>query len=159
MNQRRLTPRQEQMLVHLQTYHAKNGYSPSLKEIAQDFDLRSTSTVHSHLQALQAQGYVRRFDRRPRSLRITNLGYHYLKLIRPEVENQLELWRRRHRNQQRVFEEIPAELLMAPLHSGGARPTGHRGITPTTFTGSAACRGTGWTGPLARAIIGTNFNF
>lgn len=111
--QHRLTIRREDLLIYLQDYRTQHGYSPSLKEMAAEFKLSSASTVHAHLLILEQKGLIQRYSRRPRGLHITPLGQHYLKLIRPEVEGELERWRRRLRNQKAALAQIPVEVLLA----------------------------------------------
>jgi repressor LexA len=54
-----LTPKQGELLKVIQTYIGKNGFPPSIREIAKLMGLSSTATVHTHLQALKAKGYIK----------------------------------------------------------------------------------------------------
>jgi len=65
-----LTKRQSQILDFVKKYSEKNGYSPSLDEIAGKFGLSSLSTVHYHLSQLQEKGLITRQDSIPRSIQI-----------------------------------------------------------------------------------------
>jgi repressor LexA len=59
-NYDRLTHRQEEILNLLSEFTAENGYPPSVREIGTVLGLSSASTVHSHLGALEAKGYIKR---------------------------------------------------------------------------------------------------
>jgi len=65
-----LTKRQKELLDFLKKYIAKHGYSPSLEEIAEHFNLSSLSTVHYHLSRLEQAGLISRYDFLPRSIQI-----------------------------------------------------------------------------------------
>jgi repressor LexA len=56
----KLTERQTEILKLLASFIATNGYPPSVREIGTALGLSSASTVHSHLGALEAKGYIRR---------------------------------------------------------------------------------------------------
>jgi len=55
-----LSDRQQEILDFLNTFTAKNGYPPSVRDIGNAVGLSSSSTVHSHLNALEDKGYIRR---------------------------------------------------------------------------------------------------
>ena len=65
-----LTKRQKQILDFIKEYMSKHGYSPSLEEIAENFNLSSLSTVHYHLTKLEAEGAISRYDYLPRSIQV-----------------------------------------------------------------------------------------
>jgi len=46
------------------------GYPPSVREICKGVNLRSTSTVHRHLERLETKGYIRRDPTKPRAIEI-----------------------------------------------------------------------------------------
>jgi repressor LexA len=66
----RLTRRQADILTFVQRYTESHGYPPSVREIGQAMGLTSSSTVHSHLAALERKGYLRRDPSKPRALEI-----------------------------------------------------------------------------------------
>ncbi|MBU0653598.1 MAG: transcriptional repressor LexA [Gammaproteobacteria bacterium] len=51
-----LTRRQQQVMDIIQTLYARNGYAPTLDEIAQESGINTRSTVHQHVQALIREG-------------------------------------------------------------------------------------------------------
>jgi len=65
-----LTRRQQEILTFIQRYTDAHGYPPSVREIGQALGLTSSSTVHSHLSALEKKGYLRRDPSKPRALEI-----------------------------------------------------------------------------------------
>lgn len=70
----KLSRRQEEILSFVASYKQENGYSPSLREIAEAFGLASVATVHQHVAALQKKGYVSKDWNRGRSLELSELG-------------------------------------------------------------------------------------
>lgn len=56
----KLTPKKKKILDFIKKYVAKNGYSPTLEEIAKKFRLKSLATVHQHLKELEKSGYLKR---------------------------------------------------------------------------------------------------
>lgn len=69
---RALTPRQQQILEHIAGSIRRSGIVPSVREIGAALGLRSPSTVHQHLLALERKGFVRRDGDRMRVLEVTN---------------------------------------------------------------------------------------
>jgi repressor LexA len=65
-----LTRRQQEILTFIQRHSDAHGYPPSVREIGQALGLTSSSTVHSHLSALEKKGYLRRDPSKPRALEI-----------------------------------------------------------------------------------------
>jgi len=63
-----LTRRQRQVLDFISGFVEKEGYSPSLEEIASAFDLSSVATVHKHVKHLVDKGYLRKAWNRSRSV-------------------------------------------------------------------------------------------
>ena len=56
---RSLTPKQKEVLDYIVEHHQLQGYAPSFREIAQALHLASPSTVHVHVHALKARGYLK----------------------------------------------------------------------------------------------------
>ena len=65
-----LTPRQRQILEFVDEEARHRGYPPSVREIGKAVGLTSTSTVHAHLSALVAKGYLLRDATKPRALNV-----------------------------------------------------------------------------------------
>lgn len=70
----RLTDRQQEILTFVRRYTESHGYPPSVREIGQAMGLTSSSTVHSHLGALERKGFLRRDPSKPRALEILRDG-------------------------------------------------------------------------------------
>lgn len=65
-----LTKRQNQILDFILSEISRKGYPPSVREIGQAVGLSSSSTVHSHLAALEKKGFIRRDPTKPRALEV-----------------------------------------------------------------------------------------
>ena len=65
-----LTDRQRQILEYVAETVADRGYPPSVREVCDALGLASSSTVHSHFQALQKKGYIRIDPTKPRAIEI-----------------------------------------------------------------------------------------
>jgi len=65
-----LTKRQSELLDYLRQTIARQGYAPSLEEMAAHFDLSSVGTVHKHLKALEEKGAIRRQWNRSRAIEL-----------------------------------------------------------------------------------------
>lgn len=68
--QRELTRRQQEILDFIRSELHRVGYPPSVREIGEAVGLSSSSTVHSHLAALEAKGFIRRDPSKPRALEV-----------------------------------------------------------------------------------------
>lgn len=68
----RLTSRQRQILDYLVKEAQEKGYAPSVREIAMALGLRSPSTVHQHLTALENKGHIHRHGERMRAVEIVD---------------------------------------------------------------------------------------
>ena len=66
-----LTRRQKEVLDFIADFVHQNGYSPSFEEIAQGLDLASLATVHKHISALEAKGYLKRAYNQSRSIEVS----------------------------------------------------------------------------------------
>ncbi len=65
-----LTERQRQTLQYIADTLAERGYPPSVREIGEALGLASSSTVHSHLRALQRKGYLKIDPTKPRAIEL-----------------------------------------------------------------------------------------
>ncbi len=62
---------QQRILEFIKSEIQKKGYPPSVREIADAVGLKSTSTVHGHLQRLEKKGLLHRDSQKPRAMEIT----------------------------------------------------------------------------------------
>ncbi len=67
---RELTSRQREILDYIRAEIHRKGFPPSVREIGEAVGLSSSSTVHSHLAALEAKGLLRRDPSKPRALEV-----------------------------------------------------------------------------------------
>ena len=66
-----LTGKRRRILEFIAEHIQTNGYPPSVREIGEAVGLSSSSTVHTHLQLLQREGYLRRDPTKPRTLAVS----------------------------------------------------------------------------------------
>ncbi len=59
MSQLPLTPKQKAILDFITSFSEQNDYSPSYREIAEQFGLSSTATIAEHIETLKQKGYLR----------------------------------------------------------------------------------------------------
>ena len=64
----RLTPKQNQIYDYILAFTQERGYPPSVREIAEAVHLKSPSTVHFHLKAMEAAGVIHRGAGKTRSI-------------------------------------------------------------------------------------------
>lgn len=76
-----LTKRQKQILNFLVDFIATHDYAPSLREIAEHFGLKSTATVHEHLQNLEDMGYLQSVKGEARSVSPSSKFIQYTKAV------------------------------------------------------------------------------
>ncbi len=66
----KISPKQQQILDYIKEEILKKGYPPTVREICEKVNLKSTSSVHSHLSTLENNGYIRRDPTKPRAIEI-----------------------------------------------------------------------------------------
>jgi len=66
----KITAKQQEILEYIKTQQLKRGYPPAVREICDAVNLRSTSSVHAHLETLEKNGYIRRDPTKPRAIEI-----------------------------------------------------------------------------------------
>ena len=83
----------ERILEYIKQEILNKGYPPAVREICEAVDLKSTSSVHSHLETLEKNGYIRRDPTKPRAIEIIDDNFN---LTRREVVNVpiLGMWLR-----------------------------------------------------------------
>lgn len=70
-----LYKRQRQIVDFIAQYIQKNGYSPTLKEIAGALGVSSLATVHEHLQALERKKIIRKTEGAVRGIELIDRTY------------------------------------------------------------------------------------
>ena len=66
--------KQSEILEYIKSQIINKGYPPSVRDICEAVDLKSTSSVHSHLETLEKNGYIRRDPTKPRAIEIIEEG-------------------------------------------------------------------------------------
>ena len=80
----RITKKQTEILEYIKSQILKKGYPPSVRDICTAVNLKSTSSVHAHLETLEKNGYIRRDPTKPRAIEIIDDNFN---LTRREVVN------------------------------------------------------------------------
>ena len=80
----KITAKQEEILKYIKSEILSKGYPPAVREICDAVHLKSTSSVHSHLETLEKNGYIRRDPTKPRAIEITDDDFN---LVRREIIN------------------------------------------------------------------------
>jgi repressor LexA len=80
----RISNKQKEILDYLKSEIINKGYPPAVREICEAVKLKSTSSVHSHLETLEKNGYIRRDPSKPRAIEIIDDEFN---LTRRELVN------------------------------------------------------------------------
>ena len=83
-----LTKRQKEVLDFIVEFLKNQEYSPSFEEIAEGMGLASIATVHKHLTALEAKGYLKRSFNQSRALELGPKYYREQRLKRQEAARE-----------------------------------------------------------------------
>lgn len=65
-----LSNKQSEILLYIKKETSNKGYPPTVREICQGVNLKSPSSVHAHLNTLEAKGYIRKDATKPRAIEI-----------------------------------------------------------------------------------------
>lgn len=79
-----LSAKQQEILEYLKECILKKGYPPAVREICEAVKLKSTSSVHAHLETLEERGYIRKDPTKPRAIEILDDTFN---LTRRELVN------------------------------------------------------------------------
>ena len=80
----KITAKQREILEYIKNEIINKGYPPAVREICEAVRLKSTSSVHSHLESLEKNGYIRRDPTKPRAIEIMD---EHFNMARREVVN------------------------------------------------------------------------
>lgn len=75
----KITAKQQQILDYIKEEILKRGYPPAVREICDAVNLKSTSSVHSHLETLEKNGYIRRDPTKPRAIEIVDDSFQQVR--------------------------------------------------------------------------------
>ena len=84
MAQGKISAKQKEILEYIKDEILKRGYPPAVREICDAVNLKSTSSVHSHLETLEKNGYIRRDPTKPRAIEICDDSFQ---MVRKEMVN------------------------------------------------------------------------
>ena len=80
----KISAKQKEILEYIKQEILSRGYPPAVREICEAVHLKSTSSVHSHLETLEKNGYIRRDPTKPRAIEIMDDTFN---LTRREMVN------------------------------------------------------------------------
>ena len=80
----KITSKQKEILEFMKNEILSKGYPPAVREICEAVNLKSTSSVHSHLETLEKNGYIRRDPAKPRAIEIVDDNFNF---ARREIVN------------------------------------------------------------------------
>ena len=66
----KISDKQREILEYIKKEILNKGYPPTVRDICEAVHLKSTSSVHSHLETLEKNGYIRRDPTKPRTIEI-----------------------------------------------------------------------------------------
>lgn len=72
----KITAKQQEILDFLKEQILNRGYPPAVREICEAVNLKSTSSVHAHLESLEKNGYIRRDPAKPRAIEIVDDNFN-----------------------------------------------------------------------------------
>lgn len=79
-----ISAKQQEILEYIKEEILSKGYPPSVREICEAVNLKSTSSVHAHLETLEEKGFIRRDPTKPRTIEIIDDTFG---LTRREITN------------------------------------------------------------------------
>lgn len=80
----KISNKQREILEFIKNEILNKGYPPTVRDICEAVHLKSTSSVHAHLETLEKNGYIRRDPTKPRAIEIVDDSFN---LTRREVVN------------------------------------------------------------------------
>lgn len=84
MSKGKISTKQQEILSFIKEEILSKGYPPAVREICEAVGLKSTSSVHAHLETLEKNGFIRRDPTKPRAIEIVDENFN---LTRREVVN------------------------------------------------------------------------
>ena len=108
MEKGKISAKQQERLEYIKNQILDHGYPPAVREICAAVNLKSTSSVHSHLATLEKNGYIRRDPTKPRAIEI--------------VDDEFNLTRRELRNIPIIGEVAAGQPILAEQNIAGYFP-------------------------------------
>ena len=76
MSKGNISKKQEEILEYIKSQILERGFPPAVREICDAVNLKSTSSVHSHLETLEKNGYIHRDPTKPRAIEILDDSFN-----------------------------------------------------------------------------------
>lgn len=76
---KKISEKQSEILKYIKSQILTKGYPPSVRDICEAVHLKSTSSVHSHLETLEKNGFIRRDPTKPRAIEILDDSFNSLR--------------------------------------------------------------------------------
>ena len=76
MSNGNISKKQSEILEYIKEQILERGFPPAVREICEAVNLKSTSSVHSHLETLEKNGYIRRDPTKPRAIEILDENFN-----------------------------------------------------------------------------------
>ena len=77
MAQGKISQKQQEILEYIKSQILERGFPPAVRDICEAVHLKSTSSVHSHLETLEKNGYIRRDPTKPRAIEILDESFNF----------------------------------------------------------------------------------
>ena len=77
MGQGKISAKQKEILEYIKSQILERGFPPAVRDICEAVHLKSTSSVHSHLETLEKNGYIRRDPTKPRAIEILDSSFNF----------------------------------------------------------------------------------
>lgn len=81
-----LTQKQIEILLYIKSEVQRKGYPPSVRELCRGVNIKSTSTVHGHLEKIEAKGYIRKDPTKPRAIEILDKNDDFLLISKKTID-------------------------------------------------------------------------
>ena len=78
----KISTKQREILEYIKSEILSKGYPPAVREICEAVNLKSTSSVHSHLETLEKNGFIKRDPTKPRAIEICDDNFQ---MVRTEM--------------------------------------------------------------------------
>ncbi len=79
LGQGKISPKQKEILEYIKSQILERGFPPAVRDICEAVHLKSTSSVHSHLETLEKNGYIRRDPTKPRAIEILDDSFNFMR--------------------------------------------------------------------------------
>lgn len=73
----KISTKQREILEYIKSQILEKGFPPAVRDICEAVNLKSTSSVHSHLETLEKNGYIRRDPTKPRAIEILDESFNF----------------------------------------------------------------------------------